>query len=70
MLKWCLLQDEKMDVKHKLLLYNNLRETLIIRVFAPDGESVRKYSFIFGVEQETLTEKSESGYNLKVARFV
>lgn len=36
-----------MDVKHKLLLFNNLREALIIRVFAPDGESARKYSFIF-----------------------
>ena len=47
MLKWCLLQGEKMDVKHKLLLFNNLREALIIRVFAPDGESIRKSALIF-----------------------
>ena len=47
MLKWCLLQGEKMDAKHKLLLFNNLRGALIIREFAPDGESARKYSFIF-----------------------
>ena len=44
MLKWCLLQDKKMSFKHKLLLYKDLCESLIIRVFASDGEPVRKYS--------------------------
>ena len=47
-----------MDVKHKLLLFNNLRETLIIRVFAPDGES-------YGAQNEAymsrLAEKWVSG---------
>ena len=57
MLKWCLLQHEKMDVKHKLLLFNNLCKALIIRVFAPDGEPVRKFSLIFWGRTENSDEK-------------
>ena len=47
MLKWCLLQCKEVSVEHKLLLINNLQYPLIIRVFAAEGKSVRKYSFIF-----------------------
>ena len=47
MLKWCLLQCKKVSVGHKSLLINNLQHPLIIRVFAAEGKSVRKYSFIF-----------------------
>ena len=45
--KWCLLQDEKMVPVYKLLVFNNLRNVLIFRVFASEGESVRKYSLNF-----------------------
>ena len=47
MLKWCLLQCKKAPIEHKSLLINNLQHHLIIRVFASEGKSVRKYSFIF-----------------------
>ena len=47
MLKWCLLQDEKMVPVYKSLVFNNLRNVLIFRVFASEGESVRKYSLNF-----------------------
>ena len=36
-----------MVLEHKVLLFNELRKVLIIRVFAVEGESVRKYALIF-----------------------
>ncbi len=66
MLKWCLLQHEKMAVKYKLLLFSNLCETLIIRVFAPDGERSANSRLFFGVELKTRTRKSRDTENLKV----
>ncbi len=45
--KWCLLQDEKIIPEYKSLVFNNLRNVLIFRVFASEGESVRKYSLNF-----------------------
>ena len=47
MLKRCLLQDEKVSIKDKLLIFNILSIALIFREFASEGESVRKYSLIF-----------------------
>ena len=44
-----------------------LCKPLIIRVFAPEGDFVRKYALIFRGRVEDKTEKSKSGYNLKVA---
>ena len=37
----------KIPFRHKLLLFSCLRKALITRRFAPEGESVRKYSLIF-----------------------
>jgi len=36
-----------MPLKHKVLLFNGLSKMLIIRVFAVEGESARKYALIF-----------------------
>ena len=47
MLKWCLLQDEKMVFKYKSLVFNDLRNAFIFRIFAAEGKSVRKYSLFF-----------------------
>ena len=44
---WCILQCVKIPLKHKSLLFSCLRKVLITRRFAPEGESVRKYSLIF-----------------------
>jgi hypothetical protein len=45
--KWCFSQSDKIPVKHKSLIFNNICKTLIIRVFAPEGKSARKYALIF-----------------------
>ncbi len=42
MLKWCLLQDGKVSLKYKLLIFNILSKTLIFREFASEGKSARK----------------------------
>ena len=47
-LKWCILYDRKNRIAYKSLVFSILRKVLISRVFASDGESVRKYSLIFG----------------------
>ena len=52
------------------MVFNILYYPLIIRVFAPEEESVRKYALIFRVESETESEKSKTAYNLKVVRIV
>jgi len=44
---WCFLQNDKIPIKHKSLIFNILQKPLIFRVFASDGESARKYSLIF-----------------------
>ena len=53
-LKWAISQGEMvlfakrgMVLKHKVLLFNGLSKVLIIRVFAVEGESARKYALIF-----------------------
>lgn len=56
--------------KYKSLIFNVLYFLLIIRIFASEKESARKYSLIFWVDEETLAEKSKSAYNLKVDRIV
>ena len=45
--KWCFSQYGEISFIHKLLVFNILHYPLIIRVFAPEEESVRKYALIF-----------------------
>ena len=45
--KWCFLQNEKIPFNRKSLTFSILWKSLIIRVFAPEEESVRKYALIF-----------------------
>ena len=45
--KWCILQNGKMLLKVKSLTFNVLQKPLVFRVFAPEGESARKYALIF-----------------------
>lgn len=59
MLKQCLLQDGKMALEYKLLVFNNLRNALIFCVFASEGVFVRKYSLIFGGRTENSDEKTQ-----------
>ena len=47
MLKWCILQSDKIPFKYKLLIFNILYKPLIFCVFAPEEEFVRKYALIF-----------------------
>ena len=42
----------------------------MFRVFAPEGESFRKYALIFRGISENWEEKTKNGYDLKVARIV
>ena len=46
-LKWCFLQSDRISLNRKLLIFNILLKASIIRVFAPEEESVRKYALIF-----------------------
>ncbi len=39
----------------------------MFRVFAPEGESVRKYALIFRGISENWEGKTKNGYDLKVA---
>ena len=59
MLKQCLLQDGKMVLEYKLLVFNNLRNALIFRVFASEGLFARKYALIFWGRTENSDEKSQ-----------
>ena len=45
-------------------MFNNLRNALIFRVFASEGESARKYSLIFWGRTENSDEKSWRGTSL------
>ncbi len=45
-------------------MFNNLRNTLIFRVFASEGESARKYSLIFLGRTENSDKKSWHGTSL------
>ena len=44
---WCFLQSDRISLNRKLLIFNILLKPSIIRVFAPEEESVRKYALIF-----------------------
>ena len=46
-MKWCFLQSEEMALEYKVLLFNGLSKVLIIRIFAVEGESARKYALNF-----------------------
>lgn len=67
--KRCLLQVRKMNILYKSLTFNILTDSRIIRVFAPEGESVRNTRLFFGVEPETQTRKPEYGYKLNIANI-
>ena len=47
MTKRCILQSGKTFFKYKSLIFNTLYYPLIIRIFASEEESVRKYALIF-----------------------
>ena len=70
MLKWCILQSDKIPFKYKLLIFNILYKPLVFRVFAPEESQLANTRLFFGVYQETRTEISKSGYNLKVVNIV
>ena len=53
--KWCFLQNDKIPLEYKLLIFNILLKPVIFRVFAPEGDSARKYALIF----RGRTENSE-----------
>ena len=59
--KWCFLQCDKMTIKYKLLIFNILLKPVIFRVFAPEGDSARKYALIF----RGRTENSEGKIRIR-----
>ena len=61
MLKWCLLQDEKVSAACKYLMFNCLHKSFISRVFASEGELARKYALVFWGRTENSDEKT-AGY--------
>ena len=68
--KWGILQCEEIPFKYKSLIFNVLCKPFIIRVFAPEECLFANTRLFFGVEWETKTEKSKSGYDLKVVHIV
>lgn len=54
-----------MVLEYKLLVFNNLRNTFISRVFASEGVSARKYSLIFGGRTENSDEKSQDAKGME-----
>ena len=69
MLKWCLLQDGKVSVVCKYLMFNYLHKSFIPRVFASEGELARKYALVFGGRTENSDEKT-AGYLKSVSAMV
>ena len=67
--KRCLLQDEKMAVECKPLMFSVLCNLLIFRVFASDGESARKNSLIFWGRTENSDEKIARRFKFESARI-
>ena len=59
-----------MVLEYKLLVFNNLRNALIFRVFASEGLFARKYALIFWGRTENSDEKSRDDENLKVPHIV
>ena len=50
-----------MTIKYKLLIFNILLKPVIFRVFAPEGDSARKYALIF----RGRTENSEGKIGIR-----
>ena len=50
-----------MTIKYKLLIFNILLKPVIFRVFAPEGDSARKYALIF----RGRTENSEGKIRIR-----
>ena len=48
-----------MVLEYKLLVFNNLRNTFIFRIFASEGVFARKYVLIFWGRTENSDEKSQ-----------
>ena len=67
--KWCFLQCEKLplNISHCYSIrYKNLSFSAYLRPKTTQSANTRLF---FGVEPETKTEKSESGYGLKVLLY-
>ncbi len=58
MLKQCFLHGEKIRLKYKSLMFSILNKSLIIRKFASEGESARKYALDFWGRTENSDEKN------------
>ena len=60
---------KKYPLKYKLLIFNMLRKPLIIRVFAPEGESVRKYALILWGIVENSDRKIENCLQIESCQY-
>ena len=58
MLKQCFLHGEKPYLKYKSLIFNILNKSLIIRVFASEGESASKFALDFWGRTENSDVKN------------
>ncbi len=58
MLKQCFLHGEKICLKYKTLMFSILSKTLIIREFAFEGESARKFALDFWGRTENSDGKT------------
>ena len=58
MLKQCFLHGEKIRLKYKSLMFSILSKALIIREFASERESARKYALDFWGRTENSDEKT------------
>lgn len=58
MLKWCISCDVEIILGCKLMIYKYLHRLFVFHVFAFEGESARKYSFIFEGRTENSDEKN------------
>ena len=58
MLKQCFLHGGKTHLKYKSLMFSVLSKALIIREFASEGESARKYALDFWGRTENSDEKT------------
>ena len=67
--KWCFSQNDEMPFKHKSLIFNTLLKPLIVRVFAPEGDSVRKYALIFRGRTENSEGKIKIRFQFESCTF-
>jgi len=58
-----------MPFKHKSLIFNTLLKPLIFRVFAPEGDSARKYALIFRGRTENSEGKIKIRFQFESCTF-